>query len=894
MHSTGSLLYTTIERIRAYLDDPSVDAKYSNDYLIRHVIYPEMVNVMGVLNSSRDEPIIITFDLSTMGTSGDLYFELPPTFGSVIRIAKLDADANVVDDVEARDPSDPRGPGWTVEGRELHVRPSPGAHTAYRIWYIPTGDFLPHYSAGGGTLTSSNVLTLDSTFSGTDLGGLDMREHAYVGGLLRVWNAGKTIVEERVITEYDVKDADLSDVSTVTCGRKVFTSDVPNASSLQYEIVPVHMPQVWQAVAIAAAMNLGTARNITEKQMAFLKEQFGMAIQSILATYGDLIKGKQVYPENSVLYTMLQRVRWGLPPDIEGELSNDYIMRSAVVPKIAEVMSAVNDRSDAPIVVRFTPTLVSGTEYYAIPTNIQKILRVAEVDATPQDDRAGLVSSEIRHRSDNDPHGHGWKLEGPGRLSIRPYLNTGSYSDTYAIWYIPNGDVQPHYAKDGTIGGTGTTLTLTSGGLFSRQLGTVDRRASAYTGSVARVWNSSGLIEERVITDYDATNKRATFSERVTASTATSVEYEIVPSWMTTMSSAVVSASVLSLSALKGKLQEADLAVLTNDHNDAMKATISNVRSIHSQKVVASKHSILHGILEKIRGSLETVAPDLDYSDDYIFRHGIVPEYGRVMSRLNNTASNPVYATHSFTLVKDQQFYQLPASVGEILRIVEVNDDGRIEKEPIPRTEFHWRGPNWSVQGNRLSFRPYPKTTTTYEVWYIPSYDITPHYAEDGDLSAGRTNFTLTGEKFNSGLLGSVDRREGAYHGCMVRILTESGALEERVITDSTLEPSAGAPPKMTVAAFSTDINTTTEDAVYEVVPAHMFALQDAIAASGTLNLAAASKSVTKVQHGMLVHNFKAALKTVMDNFTFMQNRIPKHYEKGTVDNTLTSSWVYP
>ena len=57
MDSTGSILQTTLERIRTFLDDPSLDAKYSNDFLVRQVIEPEMVNVITTLNAQREEPI---------------------------------------------------------------------------------------------------------------------------------------------------------------------------------------------------------------------------------------------------------------------------------------------------------------------------------------------------------------------------------------------------------------------------------------------------------------------------------------------------------------------------------------------------------------------------------------------------------------------------------------------------------------------------------------------------------------------------------------------------------------------------------------------------------------------------------------------------------------------
>ena len=64
MHSTGSFLLTVIERVRAYLDEATLDAKFTNDYLTRHVICPEMVNVMSRLSNNADNPIRVRHQIS--------------------------------------------------------------------------------------------------------------------------------------------------------------------------------------------------------------------------------------------------------------------------------------------------------------------------------------------------------------------------------------------------------------------------------------------------------------------------------------------------------------------------------------------------------------------------------------------------------------------------------------------------------------------------------------------------------------------------------------------------------------------------------------------------------------------------------------------------------------
>jgi len=889
MHSTGSILMTTLERIRTFLDDPSLDAKYDNDFLVRQIIEPEMVNVITAINQNRDEPILCKFSLDALGLN-DTHIELPPNIGIIHRITSLNAAGEVLDDIAKRDETDPRGPGWHLDGRDLYLRPDWTPDTAgYEVWYTPSGDFNPHYASSDGTLAADagTPLVVDQlTFAATPtVGGIDMRESAYVGGVLRVWSGNKTVVQERVITSYNAN-------TKVVVVRTGFTTPVV-AGEVQYEIVPEFMGQIWQAVALASSMNLGVARNINEKHMAYLKEQFSLALQTAARLTSAKVDEKGVAPENSVLYTMLQRIRWGLPDQIEKEMSNDYIMRSVVNPKLGEVMSMMGGRSDSQIVLRHALTLAVDTEYYILPPCIGKALRIAQLTNTA---RKGLVTKEIRQRDENDPQGSGWAIEG-NRLSIRPY-STGTSSD-YSIWYHPNGDFMPHYAKDGVLSGSSKTLTLTKNTLFSRLLGSVDKRVNSYLGATLRVFESDGSISERVIVGHSAGNSdgSGTTTGTVTVSEAftttggpVTVAYEIVAPWMHTTMSAVVARSILELVALKGQISEADLAILSESAKSAMTSAMISVRERNAQDIVPNKDSSLHMILEKTKTILGDIAKELDYSDDYIFRHGIVPEYSRVISRIQNTSTDYVQEKTTITLVKDQQYYEVPACVGEILRIVTTFDDGRLKTEMMPRGQYNPKGPNWSMEGNMLSIRPFPQAAENMEIWFIPSTDVKPHYAEDGVIDAG-TEFTLSAGGWDSQILGDLDRRESSYVGCTLRLIgREHGRVQERIITTHT---ALSNPPEVTFRSPFTDLEIINGTVSYEIVPIHFNAVSEAVAQGAAMNLLVSARRVTKAQHLMLMTNFKSAMKTAMDNFTFKQNRMPKKYERDTVDNKNRYGGLY-
>ena len=102
-----------------------------------------------------------------------------------------------------------------------------------------------------------------------------------------------------------------------------------------------------------------------------------------------------------------------------------------------------------------------------------------------------------------------------------------------------------------------------------------------------------------------------------------------------------------------------------------------------------SSNSVLKTVIERIRGYLDD--PDLEakYSDDYIVRHVVQPAFATIMSRVNNSATNPVMQRLSFPLVKNQQYYQLPPCVGEIWRLCILETNGNVVEEALPRNIYH-------------------------------------------------------------------------------------------------------------------------------------------------------------------------------------------------------------
>ena len=273
MHSTGSFLYTVLERIRGYLDDPDFDAKYDNDFLIRHIISPTMVDVLSRINMNLDNPVVLRLDIDV--DKNTEYYQLPPSIGEVSRVCRRDSDGDIIEDFKPRNEFHPNGPGWALEGNTLRFSEKMDTQT-WTIYYIPSGDIMPHYSADGGQMEADRkTFTLDTT---PNLGSLDRRENSYAGQILRVIPSSG-MVEERVITSHDV---DTSQLVTRTPFTTVLSENV------RYEVAPIGMQSLYEAISAGSALKLGAYRKITGSHYQMILQQYRSSIKTATDNHANL------------------------------------------------------------------------------------------------------------------------------------------------------------------------------------------------------------------------------------------------------------------------------------------------------------------------------------------------------------------------------------------------------------------------------------------------------------------------------------------------------------------------------------------------------------------------------------------------------------------------------
>ena len=276
------MLLTVIERLRGFLDDPMVNAKYDNSFLAAHIIAPAMADVYSRMNMTSDNPVLIRHSI-TLNT-GQEYYQLPAMIGSVWRLAFLGDHGEIIREYLPRGVFHPSGPGWALEENLLVVRPYPTGTETIDIWYSPSGQYMPHY--GDGMLDADGyTLTLDAT---PTLGLLDRRDGAYNGSILRLLPEDG-MIEERVIDEHLVCAGTLRVRRPfVLCGD-IHTHESSSSSSsnenlhiaVTYEVAPQGSQGMYEAIACRAALKLSTYRNASQKHRNFILDEYKSAIKTL-------------------------------------------------------------------------------------------------------------------------------------------------------------------------------------------------------------------------------------------------------------------------------------------------------------------------------------------------------------------------------------------------------------------------------------------------------------------------------------------------------------------------------------------------------------------------------------------------------------------------------------
>lgn len=281
MHTSGSILRTFTERLRAFLDEPDVDAKFDNDYMIRHFMSPAMQDVISRVAMMSDNPILLRHTVTTV--KGQQYYLIPPTVKEVWRLAVYDADGNVTREALPGGEFNPRGPKWGLEGNMLSIRPFPTQGEDIDLLYVPSGEIAVHLATDG--WLDADDKTFNLTTGTPTLGTIDRRPNAYAGSWLRLIDSAHPI-EERIIESHDVVNGHVvarlafSHAPAPDTSTSVTSSSTSVQELLDYEIVPYLLEPMLEAVACRAAMKAGVGRKISQAHQRGLIMEYRSAIKT--------------------------------------------------------------------------------------------------------------------------------------------------------------------------------------------------------------------------------------------------------------------------------------------------------------------------------------------------------------------------------------------------------------------------------------------------------------------------------------------------------------------------------------------------------------------------------------------------------------------------------------
>jgi len=272
MHSTGAILWSTLEDIAFLFDESWGEGKYDANFAVNRFVQPKIDEVWSRVILTMDNVVLIRHQISILKDVAS--YELPPQIQEIWRVGLLDDQGDLVAEWRPRGYFHPHGQNWRIEHNQLVFDPKPNVASTAQIDYVPSGDVFVHWHDGTSNL--GEVLTT-TTFKGTKtptLGIFDRRANAYVGSILRI--LGKNPNDAASVWEEHIIDSQANDVFTT---RTVMSSAV--STGYQYEVVPAGYTAIAEAVSMAGASKFGLGRGMSQKKANQIAIEYAEAIKTI-------------------------------------------------------------------------------------------------------------------------------------------------------------------------------------------------------------------------------------------------------------------------------------------------------------------------------------------------------------------------------------------------------------------------------------------------------------------------------------------------------------------------------------------------------------------------------------------------------------------------------------
>ena len=287
-----SFLTRAIAKVRQNVDEPSINAKYTDANIIEQLEF-SYIAVLAEKNRNAQTPAVARITI-TIASDITTYI-LPYTVGSVVAIYEGDGYGGKLF-YDARSDYNALGKRIWVEGNTLKLQASGlmTLGTSLTVEYIPSGVARLH----NGTCTLGSDGTTATLGATPHVGTLDTHTDGYIGSILRILNVTGTtvtgnVMQERTISAYN----NVTRVATLSPALSpvATTSD----GSILYEIAPAIHKGLDLIVALHAAYTIASIEGNLKRAKTILDLYRG-AIRNVRldAYYSNLQQATEVRGDN--------------------------------------------------------------------------------------------------------------------------------------------------------------------------------------------------------------------------------------------------------------------------------------------------------------------------------------------------------------------------------------------------------------------------------------------------------------------------------------------------------------------------------------------------------------------------------------------------------------------
>lgn len=278
------------------------------------------------------------------------------------------------------------------------------------------------------------------------------------------------------------------------------------------------------------------------------------------------------------------------------------------------------------------------------------------------------------------------------------------------------------------------------------------------------------------------------------------------------------------------------------------------------------------------------------YTDDYLVRYCISQAVSRGMSAISMGSNCQAVLKKTFTMASGQTRYKMPPTLEQVwgIRVPGQTTASNIV-DLMPRAFDNPRGQQWRMEGRVLVLDTNIVTDgAQLEVYYTLAGESGLHYG-DGEFRDAYT-FRLA----STPTAGSLDRREDAYIGHILRVIPTNTSYPHQFATIKSYDPvtrDCGLDPLYTadLPLQGGTYQLTPSTTRYEVLPLDNLPFMQMVAAMASLELGE-SRNLEEGKIRKLNMLYDRQRKTIFDSLSARQNRVGKGHEYDTVNalgNTL-------